>query len=159
MTSEWSCHLRHETDMRQVDRILREHAIVYDPPYDVQALLAPFIASQGRRVRVIMHHSSRNVSIVDNNIRHHVLGTAIRAFQNHRLQMPRRTIMSPMLERPVPTPVESNVDSGQMCSICMETIMRHDVQCLPCAHVFHRACVGRWLQQSNTCPECRTELT
>jgi|MDSY01.1.fsa_nt_gb hypothetical protein len=159
MTSECACCLRHETNTVQVHAILREHAIVYNPPYDVQTLIAPFVGRQGRRVRVIMHHSSRNVSIVDEDIRHHVLGTVIRTFQNHRLQFPRHTTPSIMRRDDTRATREPNVDSGKTCSICMESILRHDVMCLPCAHIFHRACVGRWLQRSNTCPECRMELT
>ena len=165
MSSECACCLRHDANTVQIHAILREHAIVYNPPYDVQTLIVPFMARQGRRVRVVIHHSSRNVSIVDENIRHHVLGTAIRAFQNHRLQFPRHTTPSITRRADVTRHVdthamhEPNVDSGKTCSICMEKIMRHDVACLPCAHIFHRACVGRWLRASNTCPECRMELT
>ena len=44
------------------------------------------------------------------------------------------------------------------CVICQETIRSGD-QRLPCAHVFHRACLQRWLPEHRSCPVCRTPVS
>ena len=44
------------------------------------------------------------------------------------------------------------------CVICQETIRGGD-QRLPCAHVFHRACLARWLPEHRSCPVCRTPVS
>ena len=45
------------------------------------------------------------------------------------------------------------------CVICQETIRGGD-QRLPCAHVFHRACLERWLRdrEHRFCPICKTPV-
>lgn len=171
MSSELHCVLRHDVDVQAVHSMLRQHAIIYNPPYDLERLMAPFLAPTGRRAHVIIHHSNRNVSVIESDIRFHVLQTAVQAFQNHRLQMPsehHRPMLFPHRVEPsrlarretsVPARREATVDTGKTCSICMEKIMRRDVHCLPCAHVFHRKCIGRWFQQSTLCPVCRMEST
>lgn len=154
MSSTIHCVLRHDVDMQHVHGLLRQHAIIYNPPYDLQAILGPLMQSTGRRVHITIHHGSRNVTVVDNDIRFHVLQTTVGAFQRHRLQMP---VQMPV-QMPAP-PVEPSVDSGRTCPICMESIMSNDIRCLPCAHVYHNGCIQRWFQQSTSCPECRMELT
>jgi hypothetical protein len=45
------------------------------------------------------------------------------------------------------------------CSICQSDFTRGDqVLHLMCQHFFHRECLFRWFEQSNTCPLCRTVL-
>ncbi|XP_013138503.1 PREDICTED: E3 ubiquitin-protein ligase RNF181-like isoform X2 [Papilio polytes] len=42
------------------------------------------------------------------------------------------------------------------CSICFEVIQRsQEVMTLPCSHNFHQACILPWLQEQQTCPNCR----
>ncbi|XP_052745980.1 uncharacterized protein LOC112044887 isoform X2 [Bicyclus anynana] len=42
------------------------------------------------------------------------------------------------------------------CSICFELILRNqEVMSLPCTHHFHQACILPWLQEQQTCPNCR----
>jgi len=43
------------------------------------------------------------------------------------------------------------------CSICTEEIERYDTSnyVLPCAHVFHPACITQWLNTSSLCPICK----
>lgn len=43
------------------------------------------------------------------------------------------------------------------CSICTEEIERYDTSnyVLPCAHVFHPACITEWLNASSVCPICK----
>lgn len=48
--------------------------------------------------------------------------------------------------RPSPYPVR------QTCAICFEPIDPAHARALPCGHVFHAECIGRWSQVSNTCP-------
>ena len=46
------------------------------------------------------------------------------------------------------------------CSICLEEFQKGDRvrQLQPCSHVFHRACVDRWLHMHDACPLCRNAL-
>lgn len=181
MSTEINCIVHQDTNVNQLSSLLKEHLIVYDPPYDLNSLISPFIARQGRHLKIILHHSSRNVSIIDADIRHHVLQTAVAAFQAHRMQpMPRRPMQQrpmprrPMPRRPMPQPPMQQPrqsrrpmvcnpsfvpkDTGKQCSICFETILSDQLYCLPCAHVFHESCVRRWFEQSVSCPVCRFEL-
>jgi E3 ubiquitin-protein ligase RNF115/126 len=42
------------------------------------------------------------------------------------------------------------------CSICMENVSVGDEMTeLPCKHWFHDVCVGAWLREHDTCPQCR----
>jgi len=42
------------------------------------------------------------------------------------------------------------------CSICLDDFSKdeHALQ-LPCGHLFHGACIGKWLATSRACPNCR----
>lgn len=164
MSTEIQCTIDAATDIHQLHQYLQERIIVHNPPYDLMSWLARFITPVGRTVRIIIR--SPNINIVDvGGIHHHVLHTAVTAFQRHRLQpMPHwsEPMSSSMVQHmPVqnpmamPEPVVESRDTGQQCSICFETIMANDLQCLPCAHVFHRRCLQRWFRESATCPECR----
>lgn len=45
------------------------------------------------------------------------------------------------------------------CAICKEEMGEGREACeLPCRHLFHWACVLRWLEKRNTCPCCRHRL-
>eukprot|EP00516_Mucochytrium_quahogii_P010068 CAMPEP_0203774142 /NCGR_PEP_ID=MMETSP0099_2-20121227/5108_1 /ASSEMBLY_ACC=CAM_ASM_000209 /TAXON_ID=96639 /ORGANISM=" , Strain NY0313808BC1" /LENGTH=316 /DNA_ID=CAMNT_0050672169 /DNA_START=405 /DNA_END=1355 /DNA_ORIENTATION=- len=45
------------------------------------------------------------------------------------------------------------------CSVCIEQYTKIDCCIkLPCGHVFHEKCVGRWFVDQHTCPTCRYEL-
>ncbi|PIA60934.1 hypothetical protein AQUCO_00300448v1 [Aquilegia coerulea] len=44
----------------------------------------------------------------------------------------------------------------ESCSVCyQEFLMAEDVTLMPCSHIFHNNCIGRWLEMTNTCPMCR----
>ena len=166
------------TDIHQLHQYLQERIIVHNPPYDLMSWLARFIAPVGRTIRIMIR--SPNINIIDvGGIQHHVLHTAVTAFQRHRLR-PMQHFSEPMFDPssalssvasrhlldepmyvPEPTvqPMVESQSTGQQCSICFEMIMDNDIQCLPCAHVFHRNCLQRWFRESATCPECRLSFS
>ena len=49
--------------------------------------------------------------------------------------------------------------NAEPCVICQEAI-RGAHERLPCAHVFHRACLERWLRdrEHRFCPICKTPV-
>jgi len=50
-------------------------------------------------------------------------------------------------------------ENNRSCCICFgDHNLNEEVARLPCGHLFHRACVGEWLQKHCTCPFCRWEL-
>lgn len=62
-------------------------------------------------------------------------------------------------------PVTFN-DSGEpgtypsSCPVCLEVFGPESViKKTPCGHVFHKDCLGGWLQVARSCPLCRTDLT
>jgi hypothetical protein len=49
---------------------------------------------------------------------------------------------------------------GSECAICQEAFgVGEDALELPCTHMFHKACINGWVQQKDTCPSCRYELS
>ena len=46
------------------------------------------------------------------------------------------------------------------CSICCEDInfVDHQISSTACGHLFHYACLKKWLENSSTCPECRVKI-
>jgi hypothetical protein len=44
------------------------------------------------------------------------------------------------------------------CSICLEYINKEHKHETGCTHIFHKSCINKWLEQHNTCPNCRKEL-
>ena len=54
----------------------------------------------------------------------------------------------------------SDEDEGEMCSVCLCVYETDDMLIrLPCDHIFHEACVARWLLQDSSCPQCRYNLS
>ena len=47
------------------------------------------------------------------------------------------------------------------CCICHEDInfCEEEISVLLCGHLFHQSCIGKWLNTSSTCPECRISVT
>lgn len=61
--------------------------------------------------------------------------------------------------------VDSNTENGTgdqgdaSCPVCMQELCDGDtVVVLPCKHGMHPECIGPWLEQTNSCPTCRSEL-
>mmetsp|Transcript_15168 Transcript_15168/g.21771 ORF Transcript_15168/g.21771 Transcript_15168/m.21771 type:complete len:158 (+) Transcript_15168:657-1130(+) len=72
----------------------------------------------------------------------------------------RRAIAASMVVTTAPTPATASTDSAagtsaSECVICMESINSGIARALACGHVFHRACIERWLADATTCPTCR----
>jgi len=51
-------------------------------------------------------------------------------------------------------------ETGDKCSICLEELVSTPFLRMPCslAHLFHRKCLLRWLEASDSCPLCREPL-
>eukprot|EP00826_Nyctotherus_ovalis_P055039 TRINITY_DN7280_c0_g1_i20.p2 TRINITY_DN7280_c0_g1~~TRINITY_DN7280_c0_g1_i20.p2 ORF type:complete len:191 (-),score=34.73 TRINITY_DN7280_c0_g1_i20:164-736(-) len=52
--------------------------------------------------------------------------------------------------------------SSDLCIICMRNYAEDDkVILMPCdpRHCFHEECILTWLEQNNTCPICKSEIT
>ncbi|KAA0033274.1 RING finger protein 165-like protein [Cucumis melo var. makuwa] len=46
------------------------------------------------------------------------------------------------------------------CCVCCEEMKRkgEEVRRIPCGHVYHKSCILKWLEISNSCPLCRAAL-
>lgn len=55
-----------------------------------------------------------------------------------------------------PPPFRQRGWTLEECSICFDVMLRNqDITSLPCAHNFHTECILPWLQEKQTCPNCR----
>jgi hypothetical protein len=45
------------------------------------------------------------------------------------------------------------------CAVCLEPLRNtQPLFALPCAHVYHEACIRRWMLYSHECPMCHTDI-
>ena len=65
----------------------------------------------------------------------------------------------------IPPPPPSAPQELPECSICMNEITKNEkmVTTTPCKHVFHKRCLGKWRERSDTaapttCPNCRAVI-
>jgi hypothetical protein len=60
---------------------------------------------------------------------------------------------------PAPSAFASAGSGRDECTVCLEVFASGD-KCihLPCAHVFHSACLDAWLQNAASCPTCRHQV-
>jgi hypothetical protein len=59
----------------------------------------------------------------------------------------------------LPTQKYSQSEQKIECSICLENLEHgQNVKRLPCIHLFHCACIDKWLNQSGVCPVCKHSL-
>ena len=152
MTSECTLRIPVSQNIHFIHSRLKEHVIIYNPPYSIVNILAQYMSPIGREIKIVIDHASRNVHIVEGSIRSHVLQTTILAFQQHRLHSP-YSVPNRLPQRP-----QQRVSTGKECSICYDMIYQHDMYTLPCAHMFHSSCIRQWLSQTPTCPFCRTHV-
>jgi hypothetical protein len=47
--------------------------------------------------------------------------------------------------------------SEYFCVICWESILEEELTLTACVHVFHTECIDWWMDESNTCPVCRSK--
>ena len=52
-----------------------------------------------------------------------------------------------------PAAPDDDDEERQLCVICLEAVTE-DATFLSCAHVYHGACISRWLQRAPRCPQC-----
>jgi len=153
MSTEYNCIVLSNTNLSQLHSIVKQHVIIYPPPWSFDQVLCMFTTAQrGRPIKVVVHHLNRNVDIVEKSIANQVLQTTVQAFQRHRLA----AVSPPVAYRRHSRPT---VDTGQECTICLEGISSDDIHLLPCAHSFHRNCIHRWLVAHNNCPVCRLSMS
>lgn len=146
MTSECTLRIPASQNIHFIHSRLKQHVIIYNPPYSIANILSQYMSPLGREIKIIIHHASRNINIIEGSIRSHVLQTTILAFQQHRLQEPPRL------------PPRQHLSTGKECSICYDDIYEDDMTTLPCAHMFHNSCIQQWLNQNPTCPVCRNHV-
>ena len=56
--------------------------------------------------------------------------------------------------RPPRRPPPAAIDVAEECAICLQRVAADETR-LPCAHLFHEACIADWLSRTGTCPICR----
>ena len=127
MSTEYALYVDPSLDVAILRRLLFERVLNQPPPFHLSRWLLPYHVPAGRHIRVIVNHASRNVSVIDHDIASHVLRTAILGFQTHRLSRPAppclvATPPRPMSIRSHRASRSNNVDTGQQCSICFESI-------------------------------------
>ena len=58
--------------------------------------------------------------------------------------------------------VETRKEEEHICSICQDELGEGtsylDKERLPCGHLYHKGCISRWLENHNSCPECRAKV-
>ncbi|XP_031489650.1 uncharacterized protein LOC116257177 [Nymphaea colorata] len=57
------------------------------------------------------------------------------------------------------TAPDGDWDGEKVCAVCMEKISAGEpTAILPCSHQYHEGCILGWLEQSRTCPLCRSMI-
>ncbi|KAI3943318.1 hypothetical protein MKW92_009028 [Papaver armeniacum] len=55
---------------------------------------------------------------------------------------------------------ENSTGSAADCVVCMDSFeVGTMIAYMPCSHFFHESCLVQWLQESNSCPLCRFEIS
>ncbi|MCL7035829.1 hypothetical protein MKW94_005546 [Papaver nudicaule] len=55
---------------------------------------------------------------------------------------------------------KSKTSTAADCVVCMDVFEDGTgVTYIPCSHFFHEGCLVRWLQESNSCPLCRFQIS
>ena len=59
---------------------------------------------------------------------------------------------------PPPAVVSLLSSDDHECTICYDNLVGGAAVVMPCSHVFHEACLLKWLSRRSTCPVCRSDL-
>jgi len=50
-------------------------------------------------------------------------------------------------------------EENQRCLICLEYFKKKDNSIiLPCVHIFHSICIGKWVKNKHSCPVCKFKI-
>lgn len=114
-----------------------------------------------------------NTALSESNVEHVMLvlnGDDVQPGSQQSIQMPSAPMMPsnmyPDLEAIAPQVpcsstdylAQSSAPIRHECAICLDELASEDTHALPCAHVFHENCIGRWFRQNQTCPTCRIRV-
>jgi hypothetical protein len=55
-------------------------------------------------------------------------------------------------------PYNPETDGENLCSVCLDEHSYNVATIQGCKHVFHQACMERWLEQKNECPLCKVTV-
>ena len=72
-----------------------------------------------------------------------------------------RCMNPPPLPDPILLPEKySSIAEPDTCTICIEDFEEGEqvIKLTPCTHMFHQKCINPWLEKSNECPNCKTEI-
>ena len=51
------------------------------------------------------------------------------------------------------------IDIGSVCSVCLDVFQRdQDAAVTKCKHIYHRACLKKWMETHDSCPICRHDV-
>jgi len=87
--------VHHHCDLLQLQQLLQQHAIVFNPPWSLSSLLQEFVSTETRmrrRIKITIDHSSRNVSVTEDSLSPPILQTVVETFKSHRLAPPVLTL-------------------------------------------------------------------
>lgn len=150
MSFEYNCNV--VGDMNQLYTLVKNHVILYSPPWSLDQLLQPFISPRGNPVKIVIENCSRDVTLTcsSQSIVRQILQPTVQTFQNHRLLPKPRRI--PTAQRRIPTAQRRvPIVQRRMPTVQRQipTVQRR-VPTLPCAHS------SDGYGCNNTCPICRT---
>ena len=73
-----------------------------------------------------------------------------------------RTIVTPEAHRDIAllrcSTVFDSADGDLMCAICFDPLGNGEICSLPCAHLYHEECIGKWFMRKPTCPICQRSV-
>ena len=78
----------------------------------------------------------------------------------HRLRYKNKGLVSLRIKAQENDKNNGNYDKGEeaQCCICLESLLeKRENQMLKCGHVFHKQCIGGWVEEGKGCPICRHE--
>ena len=52
-----------------------------------------------------------------------------------------------------------SIDIKNFCVICLDNYSENDIKKLYCNHIYCKNCINKWLQENNTCPICRIDIS